>query len=146
MNEYNYSYPSAGMYPGATPSPNPPSPITQGPPVNPQAPGSAMPGAVEGLHDHHQSPQYQFPFDPAFAQAGTPANTSILGLNFRDQNFWKGALLGAAVTLLVTNETVQKGVMKGVAKIYGAAQGGVQEIKEKFEDMQAEMRQKSQEE
>ena len=60
-------------------------------------------------------------------------------MNFRDQQFWKGALLGAAVALLATNDTVQKSVIKGAAKVIGAIQGGVQEIKEKFEDVRAEM-------
>lgn len=70
-----------------------------------------------------------------------PANAGFLGMNFRDQQFWKGALLGAAVALLVTNETVQKSVIRGAAKVMGAVQGGVQEIKEKFEDVRAEMHQ-----
>ncbi len=75
-----------------------------------------------------------------YTQMSTPADTSILGVNFHDQQFWKGALLGAAVTLIVTNETVQKGIIKTVAKLYGSMQSGVQEIKEKFEDVQAELK------
>ena len=69
--------------------------------------------------------------------AGTPANT-FLGLDLQNNQFWKGALIGAAVTLLVTNETVQKGVVKAFAKITAAAQGGIEEMKEKFEDAKAE--------
>ena len=91
------------------------------------------------LHDINQT-------GSAYTQMSTPVSTSFLGMNFRDQQFWKGALLGAAVTLIVTNESVQKGIMKTVATLYGAVQGGVQEMKEKFEDVRAEIQQKAQEE
>ncbi len=52
--------------------------------------------------------------------------------------FWKGALLGAGVALLVTNDTVQKTVVKAVSAAMGMAAAGVEEIKEKFEDARAE--------
>ena len=51
------------------------------------------------------------------------SNSSILGINYQDGQFWKGAVLGAAITLLVTNESVQRGIIKGAAKIYGTVQG-----------------------
>ena len=170
MNEY-YGYPSPGMNPGnqspvgtgatgamspgATPSPWPPSPTMPGPSMQPGAAGPApghMPhGADPGnspSHAQHDPRQYdvnQYGVATAYPQAGPPANPSIFWLNFSDQQFWKGLLLGAGVTLLVTNETVQKGIMKCVAKVYSTVQGGVGELKEKFEDVQAEVRQKKQE-
>lgn len=67
----------------------------------------------------------------------TPAN-SFLGLDLQSNQFWKGALIGAAVTLLITNESVQKGVVKAIAKVTAAAQSGIEEMKEKFEDAKAE--------
>ena len=88
------------------------------------------------LHDANQLGAANLP-------AASPPGSSFLGLNFRDDQFWKGALLGAGVTLLLTNETIQKAIVKGTARIYGAVQGGVQEIKEKFEDVQAEMSQET---
>ncbi len=86
---------------------------------------------------------YQQPATPVYqqpAQAAYPAvpTTSILGLDVQDSQFWKGVLLGAAVTLLVTNETVQKSVVKTVSKLTLAAQCGIEEMKEKFEDAKAE--------
>ncbi len=63
---------------------------------------------------------------------------SLPGLNIQDATFWKGALLGAAVTLLVTNEGVQKGVVKAISGVAAAAQCGMEEMKEKFEDAKAE--------
>jgi len=107
-------------------------------------PGPSMPQGTGHmpLHDAHQ---YGAQAAPTPTETGTYGPPSVFWLNFRDQQFWKGALLGAAITLLVTNETLQKGVMKGAAKLYSVAQGGVQEIKEKFEDVKAELRQKTQE-
>ena len=90
--------------------------------------------------------QYGMVPQQSFQVLTAPANGGFLGMNFRDQQFWKGALLGAAVALLVTNETVQKSVIRGAAKVMGAVQGGVQEIKEKFEDVRAEMHQPSKDE
>lgn len=68
----------------------------------------------------------------------TLPSSSILGVDVKDSNFWKGALLGAAVTLLVTNESVQKGVVKTVSKVTAATKFGVEELKEKYEDAKAE--------
>ncbi len=87
----------------------------------------------------YQQPQpvYQQPVQPTATTSTLPA-ASTLGVNVQDTNFWKGALLGAAVTLLVTNESVQKGVVKTVSKLTAAAQTGIEEMKEKFEDAKAE--------
>lgn len=118
--------------------------------------GSSQPGAAGGMHSHpgtfqsaymHHPPLHEAYhhgyYPPGAAQqyaAPSPEGYSFLGLNLSDGNFWKGALIGAAVTLLITNETVQRTIMMGVAKAYSAAQDGVGEIKEMFEDAQAELR------
>jgi hypothetical protein len=78
---------------------------------------------------------YQQVVQPLYPTA--PANT-FLGLDLQNNQFWKGALIGAAVTLLITNESVQKGVVKAIAKVTAAAQSGIEEMKEKFEDAKAE--------
>lgn len=64
--------------------------------------------------------------------------TSILGLEVQSTAFWTGALIGVGITLLVTSETLQRTVVKSVSKLSLAAQSGVEEIKEKFEDAKAE--------
>lgn len=81
---------------------------------------------------------YQQPMQAAPAMAPATSLTSPFGLDIKDSQFWKGALLGAAVILLVTNESVQKGVVKTVSKLTAAAQSGIEELKEKFEDAKAE--------
>jgi len=65
--------------------------------------------------------------------------TTYLGLDVSAPTFWKGALLGAGVTLLVTNETVQKTVMRGMTKMMTATSSGIEELKEKYEDAKAEV-------
>ncbi len=104
------------------------------------APGNE--GAFSYPRSHeplYEANQYGMVPQQSFQVQAAPAGVGFLGMNFRDQQFWKGALLGAAAALLVTNDTVQKSVIKGAAKVIGAVQGGVQEIKEKFEDVRAEM-------
>jgi len=82
----------------------------------------------------YQNPyDYQYDYQNAY---GEPA------MFYQSQQFWKGIAIGAIAAVFVTNEGVQKAVMKGAIKLYGMVQGGVNELKEKFEDVQAEVRQK----
>ncbi len=111
------------------------------------SPGHAQTGPYYGAPMHHpplhQAHHYgYYPQGGAYQQYDVPGDPgySLFGLNLSDGNFWKGALVGAAVTLLVTNETVQKTIMKGVASAYTAAEDAAGEIKEKFEDAQAAVR------
>lgn len=53
--------------------------------------------------------------------------------------FIKGALVGAAVAYILTNEKVQRGAIKGAVKAWSLVQGGVEEMKEKFRDAEAEL-------
>jgi len=86
----------------------------------------------------YQQPATQVYQQPVQAAPPAAPATSFLGLDVQDSQFWKGALLGTAITLLVTNETVQKGVVKTMSKLTLAAQSGMEEMKEKFEDAKAE--------
>ena len=109
--------------------------------ANPGVAPAAMPG--DYLYEAYQFGPTNYPpaaMDPQFAN---PADSQWLGMNFRDDQFWKGVLLGAAAALLITSDTVQKAVMKGTASVWTAAQSGVEEVKEKFEDVKAEIQQKS---
>jgi len=84
-------------------------------------------------------PRYPAPY------AAPDANPTFLGMDFRHDQFWKGAILGAAVVFILTNDTVQKALMSGVAKLWTTAQAGVEELKEKYQDVKAEMSQKKKE-
>jgi len=54
-------------------------------------------------------------------------------------DFWKGALVGAGVSLLLTNDTVKSFISKGFAGVLGAV-GGRAEAAEAEEDRKAEQR------
>ena len=63
------------------------------------------------------------------------------GASSPGSSFWTGALIGVGVALLLNNDKVQKTLMKGATTLYHAAQAGAEEVKEKFEDIRAEMAQ-----
>jgi hypothetical protein len=70
------------------------------------------------------------------------------GSNFMNQNIPKtgfsaaeiltGALIGAAATYILTNENVQKTIFKGMVSMGDVLSGGMDEMKERFEDAKAE--------
>jgi hypothetical protein len=62
---------------------------------------------------------------------------------FSNAGYLKGLLAGAGVTLLLTNSDVQKALMRGTVKLWSTIQGGVEEVKEQFKDVKAEMSQES---
>jgi hypothetical protein len=84
----------------------------------------------------YQAAYYQGPvaYPGAQYQAQTPF------LNFSNDRFLKGLLIGAAAAYVLTNESVQRTAIKGVVKAWSMLQGGVEEIKERFQDAEAEIR------
>lgn len=60
-------------------------------------------------------------------------------LNFTNDRFLKGLLIGAAATYLLTNESVQRTAIKGIVQVWSALQGGIEEAKERFHDAEAEL-------
>lgn len=97
-------------------------------------------------------PQYHNPYyDPYMGQypaahynnqpvAPAPENGLASFFNFRDERFLKGALVGAAVTFLLTNDSVQKNAISSIAKVWHLFQGGFEEVKERFRDAEAEIK------
>ncbi len=67
----------------------------------------------------------------------TDAVTSDLG-GFHSSDFLKGALIGAAAAYLLSNKKVQESLFKTVAKGSSMFQMGMEELKERYEDAQAE--------
>lgn len=53
-------------------------------------------------------------------------------------DFLKGALIGAAATYILTNESAQRAIFKGFAKISTLFECGLEELKERYEDVKAE--------
>lgn len=58
---------------------------------------------------------------------------------FSNGDFVKGALIGAAVTYLLTNKGAQENVMKAFSKGSELFQAGMEELKERYEDARAQM-------
>jgi hypothetical protein len=70
----------------------------------------------------------------------------LFSLNFQDDQFWKGAVVGAVAALLLTSETVQSGLTKTVGTIFATAQSGVEKVtktyKETIEEVKKEKEKK----
>lgn len=58
---------------------------------------------------------------------------------FNNADFIKGALIGAAVTYLLTNKGAQDNLMKAVSKGTELFNAGMEELKERYEDARAAM-------
>ena len=122
-NLYYHGY-GAGQMPG----------IPQGAHVYTGVPGQGgvgMPGvAGYGAAAGPQYAQGAYPYAPQ-----QPAPSS----SFTNDRFLKGLLIGATATYLITNESVQKTAIKSVVRAWTHIQGGVEEMKERFHDAEAEI-------
>jgi hypothetical protein len=129
-----YAEPSAypaGHYHGAYSAAVPPHYMAYGA-VPMGVPYGAAPGM--GLHQG-QGPGQTPGRGPAMAQVmeeiANGGGLSSLGklLNFDDADFWKGALVGAAAVLLLTNESVQNALFKTGARAKDAVERGVEKAR-----------------
>lgn len=71
--------------------------------------------------------------------ANNLVNTQQPDSVFTNGDFVKGALIGAAVTFLLTNKGAQDSIMKAVSKGNELFQAGMEEMKERYEDAKAQM-------
>lgn len=53
-------------------------------------------------------------------------------------SFVKGLLVGAGAAWLLTNEAAQRTILRSAVQLWAAVQGGVEELKEKLHDAEAE--------
>jgi hypothetical protein len=103
-------------------------------PEHPAYPAQPTPVAQPAQMAQPAPPGY--PPYPAYAY---PAPSSgFLGLG--SDALLKGVLVGAAVTLLVSNEPLQRAVIKTAVRGWNMVQGGFEEVKERFHDAQEEVR------
>ncbi|CCO22909.1 hypothetical protein [Maridesulfovibrio hydrothermalis] len=68
-----------------------------------------------------------------------PPSTVQSWVDVKDSRYLKGFLVGAGVALVASNPTVQKAVVSGTVKLWSALQGGIEEAKEKIQDIKAEV-------
>jgi hypothetical protein len=69
------------------------------------------------------------------ANGGSGLSSLSKLLDFDDKDFWKGAMVGAAAILLLTNENVQRALFRGAVKGRNAVEGGVEKVKEGVDKM-----------
>jgi hypothetical protein len=74
------------------------------------------------------------------ASGGNPLGSLTKLLDLDDKDFWKGALVGAAAVLLLTNESVQNALFRGAVKGRDAVQEGVDKVKEGVEKVKEQVR------
>lgn len=137
-----HGYPPPPPYPGHAPHPGymaPPMPAQYGP----QYGASAYPPPP---HPGYGGYGYSHPYPPPAQQPSHGYGDSGLGsfFNFRDERFLKGAITGAALTFVLTNESFQKNTVKSVLKFWHMLQGGMEEMKERIQDIDAELKAESQ--
>lgn len=117
-------------------------------------PGSGTPPRIDGMQEqpqqlYHPENTYYYQYGAAeygYPPAGTvlpDASANVIGswFEFSGAGYLKGFLIGAGVTLLLTNTALQKSLIRGTVKLCSLAQGGVEEVKEQFMDIKAEMSQ-----
>jgi hypothetical protein len=103
-----------------------------------QAQGHPPPGAYGAAG--HYGPGYGAWQAGSYPASGPhhAQDSSLFGLT--NDRFLKGLLVGAAAAYLLTNDSVQRNAIKAVVKVWSVLQGGVEEIKERFHDAEAELR------
>lgn len=87
-------------------------------------------------------PQYSPPPAQPIAPSGVllqPAVVPSSGFSVSSSGFLKGAAIGAIAAYLLSNERLQQGAIKTAVKSWSLLQGGVEEMKERFRDAEAEL-------
>ena len=97
--------------------------------------GQGMGQAMQGQYSHSMGYAGYPMVAPQYPQQ---QNSGLL-----NERFFKGLLIGAAAAYLLTNENVQRTAIKGAVKAWSLLQGGVDELKERFHDAEAEIRAES---
>lgn len=108
---------------------------------HPPAAGNMPPWAYQDQHRGMLPPTNAWQHQQAYGHAAQfhPSGLNSF-FNFRDERFLKGAVTGAALTFLLTNDSMQKNTIKSLVKFWTLFQGGIEEIKERFQDAEAEIK------
>ncbi|WP_051013717.1 hypothetical protein [Pararhodospirillum photometricum] len=72
-------------------------------------------------------------------QSLTNASWTRGWVDFQNDAYVKGLVVGAVAALILSNPSMQKKTLTGLASLWGLFQGGMEEIKERFRDAEAEM-------
>lgn len=95
--------------------------------------GALPPGSAPGLDPMGQRRGANAPgmaqVMQEIAGGGNGLSSLTKLLDFDDKDFWKGALVGAAAVLLLTNDSVQRALFRGAVKGRDTVQEGVDKVK-----------------
>ncbi len=78
-------------------------------------------------------------YDPGYDY---PQSYTSGWLNFSDPCYLKGLIIGAGLTFLLTNATVQRAIVRGAVSLTSTVHVGVEKVKEQINDIKAEISQK----
>jgi hypothetical protein len=87
------------------------------------------PGAGLGQGAGHQASAGFASLMDEISGGGNGLSSLSRMLNLDDKELWKGALVGAAVVLLLTNESVQSALFRGGVRARDAVRSGVDRLK-----------------
>ena len=89
---------------------------------------------LEAGHHHEHGPGHEHHFHRHHLLGG-------LGLHhlLHDPRFRNGAITGAALVYVLTNESAQRTLVRGAVKAWSAVEGVVEEFKERVRDARAEI-------
>lgn len=94
------------------------------------------------VHNHpHAHPGYAAQVEAPNVETETAqkASNGFLGIDIHNDALVKGVVIGAGLTYLLTNETVQKNLIGAAVRLWSTLQGGVEEVKERFRDAEADL-------
>lgn len=77
--------------------------------------------------------------NPYLNGAAVQQNGVLATLANQKADIFKGALIGAVATFILTNQNTQTAIFKGIAKLSSLLEMGVEELKERYEDAKAEV-------
>ncbi len=86
-------------------------------------------GAAQGAGQHQGRGPGMSQLMEELAGGGNGLSSLTHMLNLDDKEMWKGALIGAAVVLLLTNESVQNALFKTGVRARDAVKSGVDKVK-----------------
>jgi hypothetical protein len=100
------------------------------PPMAPaHDPAQGAAGAAAGFQGLHRGPRVSDLIEE-ISNGGNGLSSLSKMLNLDDTEFWKGALVGAAAVLLLTNDSVQNALFKTGAHAKSVVKTGVDRVKD----------------
>jgi hypothetical protein len=128
---------ASGHFPHSQPSACGCSGVSSTPPVDDTG---NYPNHGQFQHPYLSAEQYPA-YNQGYLSLAMPGSLSSW-FNFSDHVYLKGFIAGAAVTFVLSNPSMKKGLIRGLVNLTSMVQGGVEEVKEQVQDIKAEMGQK----